>query len=69
MWTCCAASCSKAMICQEPIYIANNGVALERSGNSKVNLRRKDGSVLELAPLSSEWNEQDIPYSIAGAYD
>ena len=37
------------MICQDPIYFANNGVSLERSGNSKVNLRRKDGSVLELA--------------------
>ena len=57
-----------AMICQNPIYIANNGVALERSG-SEVNLRRADGSVLELAPLSAEWNEQGIPYSIAGAYD
>ncbi|MBS6369313.1 MAG: acid-shock protein [Faecalibacterium prausnitzii] len=58
----------EAMICQNPIYIANNGVALERSG-SEVNLRRADGSVLELAPLSAEWNEQGIPYSIAGAYD
>lgn len=48
-----------AMICQDPIYIANNGVSLERSGNSKVNLRRKDGSVLELADLSSEWSVQD----------
>ena len=58
----------EAMICQNPIYFANNGVALERSG-SEVNLRRADGSVLELAPLSAEWNEQGIPYSIAGAYD
>ena len=58
----------EAMICQNPIYIANNGVALERSG-SEVNLRRADGSVLELAPMSAEWNEQGIPYSIAGAYD
>ena len=57
-----------AMICQDPIYFANNGTALERSG-SEVNLRRADGSVLELAPLSAEWNEQGIPYSIAGAYD
>ena len=57
-----------ALVCQDPIYIANNGVALERSG-SEVNLRRADGSVLELAPLSAEWNEQGIPYSIAGAYD
>ena len=58
-----------AMICQDPIYIANNGVSLERSGNSKVNLRRKDGSVLELADLSSEWSVQGIPYSIAGSYN
>ena len=58
----------EAMICQNPIYIANNGVSLERSGNSKVNLRRKDGSVLELADLSSEWSVQGIPYSIAGSY-
>ena len=57
-----------AMICQDPIYIANNSVALELCG-SEVNLRRADGSVLELAPLSAEWNEQGIPYSIAGAYD
>ena len=57
-----------AMICQNPIYIANNGVSLERSGNSKVNLRRKDGSVLELADLSAEWSVQGIPYSIAGSY-
>ena len=57
-----------AMICQDPIYFANNGVSLERSGNSKVNLRRKDGSVLELADLSSEWSVQGIPYSIAGSY-
>ena len=57
-----------AMICQNPIYIANNGAALERSG-SEVNLRRADGSVLELAPLSAEWSAQEIPYSIAGSYD
>ena len=58
-----------AMICQDPIYFANNGVSLERSGNSKVNLRRKDGSVLELADLSSEWSAQDIPYSVTGSYN
>ena len=58
-----------AMICQDPIYIANNGVSLERSGNSKVNLRRKDGSVLELADLSSEWSVQGIPYSITGSFN
>ena len=58
-----------AMICQDPIYIANNGVALERSGNSKVNLRRADGSVLELADLSAEWSAQDIPYSVTGSYN
>ena len=57
-----------AMICQDPIYFANNGTALERSG-SEVNLRRADGSVLELAPLSAEWNEQGIPYSITGSFN
>ena len=58
----------EAMICQNPIYIANNGVALERSG-SEVNLRRADGSVLELAPLSAEWSAQEIPYSVTGSYN
>ena len=58
----------EAMICQNPIYIANNGVALERSG-SEVNLRRADGSVLELAPLSAEWSAQEIPYSVIGSYN
>ena len=58
-----------AMICQDPIYFANNGVSLERSGSSKVNLRRKDGSVLELADLSSEWSVQEIPYSVIGSYN
>ena len=57
------------MICQDPIYFANNGVSLERSGNSKVNLHRKDGSVLELAELSSEWSAQEIPYSVTGSYN
>lgn len=57
-----------AMVCQDPIYIANNGVALERSG-SEVNLRRADGSVLELAPLSAEWSAQEIPYSVIGSYN
>ena len=57
-----------AMICQDPIYIANQGVALERSG-SEVNLRRADGSVLELAPLSAEWSAQEIPYSVTGSYN
>lgn len=58
-----------AMICQDPIYFANNGVSLERSGSSKVNLHRKDGSVLELAELSSEWSVQEIPYSVIGSYN
>ena len=57
-----------AMVCQDPIYFANNGTALERSG-SEVNLRRADGSVLELAELSAEWSAQDIPYSITGSYN
>lgn len=57
-----------AMVCQAPIYIANNGVALELCG-SEVNLRRADGSVLELAPLSAEWSAQEIPYSVTGSYN
>ena len=57
-----------AMVCQDPIYIANNGTALERSG-SEVNLRRADGTALELAPLSAEWSAQEIPYSVTGSYN
>ena len=58
-----------AMVCQDPIYFANNGATLERSGSSKVNLRRKDGSVLELAPLTAEWNMQEIPSEAVGAFN
>ena len=57
-----------ALVCQDPIYIANQGVALERSG-SEVNLRRADGSVLELAPLTAEWNAQELPYEVTGAFN
>ena len=57
-----------AMVCQDPIYFANNGVTLELCG-SEVNLRRADGSVLELAPLSAEWSAQEIPYSVTGSYN
>ena len=57
-----------ALVCQDPIYIANQGVALERSG-SEVNLRREDGSVLELAPLTAEWNAQEIPSEAVGAFN
>ena len=57
-----------ALVCQDPIYIANNGVALERSGR-EVNLRREDGSVLELAPLTAEWNMQEIPSEAVGAFN
>ena len=57
-----------AMICQDPIYFANNGTALELCG-SEVDLHRKDGSVLELTPLSAEWSAQEIPYSVTGSYN
>ena len=57
-----------ALVCQDPIYIANNGVALERSGK-EVNLRREDGSVLELAPLTAEWNAQELPSEAVGAFN
>ena len=57
-----------ALVCQDPIYIASNGVALERNG-SEVNLRQKDGSVLELAPLTAEWNAQELPSEAVGAFN
>ena len=57
-----------ALVCQDPIYIANQGVALERNG-SEVNLRQEDGSVLELAPLTAEWNAQEIPSEAVGAFN
>lgn len=57
-----------ALVCQDPIYIANQGVALERGGR-EVNLRREDGSVLELAPLTAEWNMQEIPSEAVGAFN
>ena len=57
-----------AMVCQDPIYFANNGTALELCG-SEVNLRRADGSVLELAPLTAEWNGQEIPSEAVGAFN
>ena len=57
-----------ALVCQDPIYIANQGVALEHSGR-EVNLRREDGSVLELAPLTAEWNAQEIPSEAVGAFN
>ena len=57
-----------ALVCQNPIYIANQGVALERNG-SEVNLRQEDGSVLELAPLTAEWNAQELPSEAVGAFN
>ena len=57
-----------AMICQDPIYIANQGVALERSGKEVI-LHQEDGSVLELAPLTEEWNAQEIPSEAVGAFN
>ena len=57
-----------ALVCQDPIYIANQGVALERSGKEVI-LRQKDGSVLELAPLTAEWNAQEIPSEAVGAFN
>ena len=57
-----------ALVCQDPIYIANQGVALERSGKEVI-LRQKDGSVLELAPLTAEWNMQEIPSETVGAFN
>ena len=56
------------LVCQDPIYIANNGVALERSGKEVI-LHQEDGSVLELAPLTEEWNGQEIPSEAVGAFN
>ena len=57
-----------ALVCQDPIYIANQGVALERSGKEVI-LRQEDGSVLELAPLTAEWNELELPSEVTGAFN
>ena len=57
-----------ALVCQDPIYIANQGVALERSGKEVI-LHQEDGSVLELAPLTAEWNAQELPYEVTGAFN
>lgn len=57
-----------ALVCQDPIYIANQGVALERSGKEVI-LHQEDGSVLELAPLTAEWNAQKIPSEAVGAFN
>ena len=56
------------LVCQDPIYIANNGVALKRSGKEVI-LHQEDGSVLELAPLTAEWNAQEIPSEAVGAFN
>ena len=56
------------LVCQDPIYIANQGVALERSGEEVI-LHQEDGSVLELAPLTAEWNAQEIPSEAVGAFN
>lgn len=56
------------LVCQDPIYIANNGVALERSGEEVI-LHQEDGSVLELSPLTAEWNGQEIPWEAVGAFN
>ena len=56
------------LVCQDPIYIANQGVALERSGKEVI-LHQEDGSVLELAPLTAEWNMQEIPLEAVGAFN
>ena len=57
-----------ALVCQGPIYIANQGVALERSGKEVI-LHQEDDSVLELAPLTAEWNAQEIPSEAVGAFN
>ena len=44
-----------AMICQDPIYFANNGTALALR-DAEVSLLCADGTETELAPLTAEWN-------------
>ena len=56
------------LVCQDPIYIANQGMALERSGEEVI-LHQEDGSVLELSPLTAEWNGQEIPSEAVGAFN
>ena len=56
------------LVCQDPIYIANQGVALERSGKEVI-LHQEDGSVLELAPLTAEWNTQELPSEAVGSFN
>ncbi len=56
------------LVCQDPIYIANQGVVLERSGKEVI-LHQEDGSVLELSPLTAEWNAQEIPSEAVGAFN
>ena len=43
-------------------------MALERSGKEVI-LHQEDGSVLELAPLTAEWNAQEIPSEAVGAFN
>ena len=43
-------------------------MALERSGEEVI-LHQEDGSVLELAPLTAEWNAQELPYEVTGAFN
>ena len=42
-----------ALVCQDPIYIANQGVALKRSGKEVI-LHQEDGSVLELGQIVNQ---------------
>ena len=67
---CCAAFMfGSALVCQDPIYIANQRRGAGTQRQSEVNLRQEDGSVLELAPLTAEWNAQELPYEVTGAFN
>ena len=45
----------QSLFCADPIYIANNGTALELR-DAEVSLLCADGTETELAPLTAEWN-------------
>ena len=49
----------QSLLCADPIYIANNGTALALRG-TEVSLLCADGTETALAPLTAEWNSQQL---------
>lgn len=56
------------LLCADPIYIANNGTALALR-DAEVSLLCADGTETELAPLTAEWNGQELPSEAVGAFN